>query len=53
MHITMIFLGFVLIQRQRTEQISQIMSIHVTVGRVGRKNNAGNDFKDGSYGDRI
>ena len=34
--IMMILLGFALIQRQRIEQISQIMSIHVTVGRVWR-----------------
>ena len=39
-HITMIGLGCVLIQRQMIGQILRIMSIHVTVGRVGRISHA-------------
>lgn len=35
-HITMIFLGYVLIRNQRIEQILRIMRINVTVGRVWR-----------------
>ena len=39
-HITMIGLGYALIQNQMIEQILRIMSIHVTVGRVGRTSHA-------------
>lgn len=44
-HITTISLGFALIQRQRIEQISRIMGIHVTVGRVGRISHAKRRFE--------
>ena len=45
-HITMIFLGFALIQKQMIEQVLRIMSIHVTVGRVWRTIHAERRFKE-------
>ena len=45
-HITMIGLGFVLIRNQRIEQILRMMSIHVTVGRVGRTSHAKRRFEE-------
>ena len=53
-HITMIFLGYVLIQKHMIEQTLQIMSINVTVGRVGRKIHAKRRFEklDTGYAER-
>ena len=39
-HIMMIFRGYVLIQRQRTEQTLLITNINAAVGRVGRTSHA-------------
>lgn len=45
-HITMFFLGYALIQKQMIEQVLRIMSIHVTVGRVGRTSYAKRRFEE-------
>ena len=44
-HIMMIGLGYVLIQKHMIEQTLQIMSINVTVGRVGRTIHAKRRFE--------
>ena len=44
-HITMIGLGYALIQKHMIEQTLQIMSINVTVGRVGRTIHAKRRFE--------
>ena len=53
-HITMIGLGYALIQKQMIEQTLQIMSINVTVGRVGRTIHAKRRFEklDTGYAER-
>lgn len=53
-HITMISLGYVLIQKQRIEGISQVQNTDATVGRVGRTIHAKRRFEkmDTGYAER-